>query len=428
MMRSMFAGVSGLRNHQTRMDVIGNNIANVNTVGFKKSRVTFQDMLNQTIRGASSPQGGRGGTNPQQVGLGMTLASIDTIQTQGNLQSTGKMTDLAVQGDGFFILSDGNDQVYTRAGAFDLDRNGNLINANGFKVQGWLPDPATGAIDTNTSLTGLSVVMGSSMEPKATTDVTFANNLDASAAPRVLAPPTPGFTHPISVTTYDSLGVAHTVSLEIEKTEVANTWEVKLVGVTGSTGAPTLTPAAPVLIEFTAAGAYRPPGGGSTTSANPQVSFTPSSGASPMTINLDFSRFTQYASDTTARATDQNGNEPGVLRAYTIDTTGTITGVYSNGLNKVLGQLALANFSNPGGLVKEGENLFRKSNNSGEPDIGAAGRGGRGTIAPGSLEMSNVDLSQEFTDMIVTQRGFQANSRIITASDEMLQELVNLKR
>ncbi|MFZ3172778.1 MAG: flagellar hook protein FlgE [Carboxydocellales bacterium] len=423
MMRSLFAGVSGLKNHLIKTDVIGNNIANVNTIGFKKSRANFQDMLNQSIRGASSPQGGRGGTNPQQVGLGVTLASIDTIQTQGNLQSTGKMTDLAVQGDGFFILSNGSENVYTRAGTLDLDRNGNLINSAGLKVQGWLPD-AAGTISTTSALTGLSVIVGSSMPPKATTAATFANNLDASSAIPVVGPPAvAGYTHPIIVTVYDSLGVAHAVSLALEN-KGANTWEVTLTNVTGVAVPGTLAPGAPVNVKFTPLGVYDPVA----STAGPTVDFTPDGGANAVSVALDFTTLTQYAAETTARATDQNGNESGILRAYTIDTTGTITGAYSNGLTQTLGQVALANFSNPGGLVKEGENIFRKSNNSGEPDIGEASKGGRGSIAPGNLEMSNVDLSQEFTDMIVTQRGFQANSRTITTSDEMLQELVNLKR
>ncbi|MHB8170472.1 MAG: flagellar hook protein FlgE [Thermincolia bacterium] len=424
MMRSMFAGVSGLRNHQIRMDVIGNNIANVNTAGFKKSRVTFQDMLNQTVQGASSPQGNRGGTNPQQVGLGMTIASIDTIQTQGNLQSTGKMTDLAVQGDGFFMLGIGSDVVYTRAGMFDVDTNGNLVNPAGLKVQGWRPN-SSGVIDTNSPLTGLTIIKGDSMAPKATTNVAFANNLDASAAT--------GTVQPLSFKVNDSLGIAHTISAVATKNAAANRWDVTVTGPAWATLNPTTT----IRVMFTAGGAFSSVtdnlGAAITPPAHPNVTGNPGTGATtfaagPTAINLDFSKLTQYSSESTARAISQDGNEAGVLSTYTMDKSGVITGVYSNGLNKVLGQVALVNFDNPPGLIKEGENLYRKSNNSGNPDVGAAGKGGRGTISPGSLEMSNVDLSQEFTDMIITQRGFQANSRIITTSDEMLQELVNLKR
>ncbi|MDA8233839.1 MAG: flagellar basal-body rod protein FlgF [Clostridia bacterium] len=423
MMRSMFAGVSGLRNHQTRMDVIGNNIANVNTAGFKKSRVTFQDMLNQTVQGASSPQGSRGGTNPQQVGLGMTIASIDTIQTQGNLQSTGKMTDLAVQGDGFFMLGIGSDIIYTRAGNFDVDTNGNLVNPAGLKVQGWKPN-SSGVIDTNSALTGLTIVKGDTMAPTATANVAFANNLDVNTVIDATVPPAgPTVYHPLAVTVYDSLGVAKELNIRIAKT-AANTWNAYIDtsdSAWATMGATTIT--------FNADGSFNGAAGG-------VITLTHTNGAtSPQTVNANFARLTQYASESTARsvepivpATAEPGNAPGVLSTYTIDKSGVITGVYSNGLNKVLGQVALANFDNPAGLIKEGENLYRKSNNSGEPDVGAAGKGGRGGISPGSLEMSNVDLSQEFTDMIITQRGFQANSRIITTSDEMLQELVNLKR
>ncbi|HOP75137.1 MAG TPA: flagellar hook-basal body complex protein, partial [Bacillota bacterium] len=179
MMRSMFAGVSGLRNHQTRMDVIGNNIANVNTIGFKSSRVTFQDTLNQTLRGASAPQGSRGGINPLQVGLGMSIATIDILQTQGNLQNTGNISDLAIQGDGFFILSDGSRQYYTRAGNFNLEAGGRLVNpGNGLVVQGWMAD-STGKINANGPLTDIQLPLGQTIDPIATTLIEFGGNLDS---------------------------------------------------------------------------------------------------------------------------------------------------------------------------------------------------------------------------------------------------------
>ncbi|HEX3031761.1 MAG TPA: flagellar hook-basal body complex protein [Bacillota bacterium] len=220
MMRSLFAGVAGLKNHQTRMDVIGNNIANVNTVGFKRGRVNFQEMLVQTLRGASSPQAGRGGVNAMQVGLGVSSGSIDTIQTQGNLQSTGKNTDMALQGDGYFILQDGSGQVFTRSGVFDLDKEGNLINSsNGMKVMGWMANPTTGIIDPNSALTTLNVPMGQSMEPKDTEQVTYANNLDASASP--------GATHVVAIDVFDSLGTAHKITTTFTKDAlIANRWSV----------------------------------------------------------------------------------------------------------------------------------------------------------------------------------------------------------
>lgn len=414
MMRSMYAGVSGLRNHQIRMDVIGNNIANVNTVGFKAGRVNFQEIFNQTIRGASSPLGQRGGTNPQQVGLGMGLSSIDTLQTQGNLQTTGKMTDLAIQGNGFFVLNADGNMAYTRDGAFDLDANGDLINpANGMKVQGWMAD-TTGAFPAKNpnTIKDIKIPVGQSIAAASTGRVAFAKNLDAGT---VL-----NGTYVTSIDVFDSLGARRSVTMTFEKTAVdpgppaTSTWTWTASG-DGTTVLPnTLT--------FDANGNLT--GGGTAT-----MQVNGSAGAtSPFTVNLDFNGLTQYAAGSTVAATSRDGYPMGSLMTFTIDSTGTVTGVYSNGITQKIAQVAVATFANPGGLLKMGENLFQESNNSGIRDIGETGTGGRGTIAPGTLEMANVDLSLEFTNMISTQRGFQANSRIITTSDEMLQELVNLKR
>lgn len=180
MMRSMFAGVTGLRNHQIRMDAIGNNIANVNTVGYKASRVSFQDTLNQTLRGASAPNANRGGINALQVGLGMNLASIDVLHTQGNLQNTGKITDCAIQGDGFFILSDGQREYYTRAGNFNMERDGRLVNpSNGLIVRGWMAN-ITGVINTNMPVTNIRIPVGQTIAPIATTQIEFGGNLAAN--------------------------------------------------------------------------------------------------------------------------------------------------------------------------------------------------------------------------------------------------------
>ncbi len=481
MMRSLFAGVSGLRNHQIRLDVIGNNIANVNTVGFKAGRLNFQEVFNQTIRGAASPQGGRGGTNPQQIGLGMSVASIDTVQTQGNLQISGKMTDLAVQGAGFFMLGEAaagqkpEPRYYTRDGSFDLDSEGYLIQpANGLKVLGWMADDQ-GALPVKDkdNLGFLQVAVGRSKSPTATTTLRYSHNLEATA--------TPGSSFVTSVDVYDSLGNIHSVTMNFQKGRqntftgdgstvtftlsplpVLNGTEVVTVnGVTKTRGVDyninyatgqvtfTTAPAAGDSIvigymdgqnrwywtaswkgtavgsgdlDFSNSGAFVGQTGG-------PITFTPTNpDAATLSITPDFSKLTSYASASTASATYRDGYPMGALETFTIDSTGTITGVYSNGLTQVIGQVALASFSNPGGLIKAGENLYTESNNSGIKQVGEAATGGRGRISPGTLEMANVDLSQEFTSMIVTQRGFQANSRVITTSDEMLQELVNLKR
>ncbi|CCP26070.1 Flagellar hook protein FlgE [Tepidanaerobacter acetatoxydans Re1] len=412
MMRSMFSGVTGLRNHQVKMDVIGNNIANVNTVGFKKSRVTFQDTLSQTMRGAASPQGNRGGTNPMQVGLGMTIASIDTIHSPSSAEYTGNMTDLSIEGDGYFIVGDGLDMFYTRAGNFGFDENGNLINtANGLKVMGWQDTEKheVPADKSPQSIRSIEIRKGMMIPASATTEINFAKNLNAETENNG--------TYSLPFKVYDSLGCAHNLTIEFTKTN-ANEWNYNITftdsnvtNIANNTGT----------ITFDNDGNCNIPAGGTMT-------FDLANGADNMSISIDFSGTTQYAKETNVDLSYQNGYPAGTLTDVTTDTTGVITGIFDNGYNRQLAQVALANFDNPAGLIKAGQNMYRYSNNSGEPQIGESGTGGRGAIAPGYLEMSNVDLSEEFTQMIITQRGFQANSRIITTSDEMLQELVNLKR
>ncbi len=411
MMRSLFSAVSGLKAHQQRMDVIGNNIANVNTPGFKKSRVTFQDMLNQTIRGASRPvDGGRGGTNPMQVGLGVSTGSIDTIMTGSSPQDTGKNTDLAIDGDGFFVVSDGSRNYYTRAGAFDFDRDGYLVNANGMHVMGWKADE-NGVINTSpNSMVNIKIDLNTTEKAKQTEKIYFSGNLDAKISN--------GQSIIITQAVYDSLGCKHTAEFTFTKSDTnSNTWSV-YCKVDGSDITPTPTPT----LTFKGDGTFD-----TSSPSNVNFSFTPNNGADQVSFAPDFSQMTQFDGETTATAS-QDGYPAGSLQGVSFDTTGTLSGVFSNGITRALAQVALASFNNPGGLFKEGNNLFSESSNSGGANIGPAGKGGLGTIKPGSLEMSNVDLAQEFTDMIVTQRGFQANSRVITASDEMLQDLVNLKR
>jgi len=420
MMRSLFSGISGLRNHQTRMDVIGNNIANVNTVGFKASRVNFQDMLNQTIQGASSGQGNLGGTNPIQVGLGMGLASIDTLFTDGSTQPTGKQTDLAISGSGFFVLSDGMNQIYTRAGNFDFDNQGNyLVPGSGYKVMGWAG--VGGNIDTNQPVTPIKIPVGSSMAAKPSTSITYANNLSGDTTTPV------GTTVPAAITVYDSKGVAHKVSGTFTKLapDAAAVPPIPDNAWSFSPGAATDTGYAitggPYTIAFNTDGTFN--------NATPTTAFTFSpDGANAVSITPQFDTLTQFGGESTAQAVDRDGYAAGTLEQTTIDGTGTIIGKFSNGQTQKLAQVCLATFNNPAGLTKVGDNMYIKSNNSGEAQVGVSGTGGRGGFNPGSLEMSNVDLAQEFSNMIITQRGFQANSKIITVTDEMLQDLTNLKR
>lgn len=702
MMRSLYSGITGLKNFQVAMDVVGNNISNVNTVGFKASRVNFETMLAQTIKAGRAPQESVGGTNPMQIGLGSQVASIDKIMTQGSFQNTGVKTDLAIQGDGFFIVSDGNAYYYTRAGAFTLDSNGNLIQTStGYKVQGWtaVQDPETGEryIDTNRPIGDLVISAGMTMPAKKTSNVRFEGNLNSNVgpgsftitltddsgvdhdvrvwfektagdlgtdpfsssqrytmridvnndgtadvsgyavfnefgrieeagiyaesqvitastdgsitgstslsdgtyqavvldnsgnvvyngtvdvsngsytisdpnivggndytvmlnsdyqtvtantdsslsgtttlsdgnynatvldssgnviysgtvdvsggtftindpditsgndytvillAPGINQPPTsltiaPGaelviptsgeprfyeadnptnfvqvdYTSPrytTAVQVYDSLGNEYTVYYEfirlgnttIGSESFKNAWiwraytasgePVTLVDENGSTGVGGNNYIAG-LVEFDESGRpvqyrglYYDSGSSSYALSSDElrtIQFdTGQNGDGVVTITADLSGITQFSGDSTVNIPWQDGNPMGVLESFAINEQGEIIGTFSNGLTDVLGQIALAVFNNPAGLMEVGNSLYAVSSNSGVPKIGAPGSGGRGTLIPGALEMSNVDLAEEFTKMIVAQRGFQANARVITTADQILNELVNIKR
>jgi flagellar hook protein FlgE len=421
------------------------------------------------------------------VGLGVQLGSIDVRHTQGNTQSTGYVTDLAIEGDGFFILGQGENRVYTRAGIFGLDSGteGNLVSlVNGMRVLGYKAD-REGKIDPNSPLEPLYISASETVSPRATEDVYFSGNLDLRLRP--------GERRDRTVQVYDSSGREHTVvvglthqgdnkwswdahwqivsntiplaragSLEpnveysvvenggyelqdADGTAVATStdgvkwlvadtgYEFEFVGklndneqvkVTLEQGMLLLTVQRKLdqegIISFNEDGSY------SDVDSN-EITFSPAN-AQDLKIELDFTQFTQYADTFTGKFLSQNGYTSGALESFTIDQNGVIVGSFSNGLTRNLGQVALAKFANPGGLVRTGSTMFAETANSGTAQIGSPGVPGYGQIAPSSLEMSNVDLSEEFTEMIITQRGFQANSRIITTSDEMLQELVNLKR
>ncbi len=289
MLRSLFAGISGLRTNQTMLDVTGNNIANANTTGFKSSTTVFQDTLSQMMTGGTAANAERGGTNPVQIGLGVQIATTSTNFNQGSAQMTGRGTDLMLQGDGFFVVQRGNEQMYTRAGAFTFDETGTLVTNSGARVQGY--------------------------------------GLDATGAPDYAA---------------------------------------GLIDITLDTAVlPTLTP---------------PVGAGT------------------------------------------------ALTSYTFGSDGMLRGVFSDGIQRDMAQLASADFANVMGLEKIGETAYRASANSGAVQLGVPGQDGAGTIIAGALEMSNVELAAEFTNLILAQRGFQASSRVITTSDQVLEELVNIKR
>ena len=676
MMRSLYSGVGGLKNHQTRMDVIGNNIANVNTTGYKAGRVTFQDTLSQTMSAASAPSNTLGGTNPQQVGLGSALSSIDTIFTNGSVQSTGKNTDLCISGSGLFVVKSGQGTFYTRNGAFDFDQQGNyILPGSGLYVQGWTA--TNGVLNTNAEPGNITIQAGKSMAAAQSSVSNYYNNLSASTkgsaitniqvtyadgttetvsnyAPVVsndpnakilltlsdgrtieadpaggpynvtgptdpspvgyytgtlynsnitaISPTTgtlklalanssasdPGVfvptnidvtsgtykigdtyssaeiissitTDPVAktitlnftntghkfnsvtipqpatgtyavgdtftvqkkitgattdgsndfnftlangqtipantsttynlggnytesttgsgikitsvtrmegnysfngkpvksvgvvladgtttnalnganyasnstfypststtITTYDSLGNAHSVPVLITKT-AENTWGLSLPGggnnytINEDDGSTTTVNLTATNLKFDTSGKY--------VSGTASLAMTYTNGAANNNVTINLSGLTQYAGNTTVTA-DTDGNAAGVLSNISVDSSGVITGTYTNGVTQAEAQVAMAQFNNPAGLLKSGSSLYSVSNNSGNANVKTANALGV-KITPSALEMSNVDLSSEFSDMIVTQRGFQSNSKIITVSDEMLETLVNMKR
>ncbi|MDR1615727.1 MAG: flagellar hook protein FlgE [Syntrophomonadaceae bacterium] len=449
MMRSLYSGVTGLKNQQVKMDVIGNNIANVGTAGFKKSRVVFSDKLYQANRGASAPSDTRGGTNPMSVGLGTALFSIDQIHTPYAASMTNRLTDMALDGDGYFIVKQSSGStVYTRSGAFVIDEYNNLVTVNGDFVQGWLADEDGNFITNPTRMTNINITDYQNMAPKATTEMIMEGNLnsalEAQAAGFNMATDAPDDENVVIIAKdfYDSLGNKNTLSYRFFKTG-ANEWACDLsldptFPDNGGTGYTSVTP--PAAANFTDAGGetfrieniiFGTDGkidSAGVTSMHVTFDNTAVSGADIVDFTIDLEDILQYNSDSNIDVGRQNGNSAGVLVSRDVGTDGIMNGTYDNGFTRPMFQIAIASFKNAEGLKQIGNSSWQESANSGDPQIGVPGSGSRGSIMPGYLEMSNVDMAEEFTEMIVTQRGFSANSRIITVSDEMLQELVNIKR
>lgn len=463
MMRSLYAGVSGLQNHQTRMDVIGNNISNVNTTGFKRGRVNFQDMISQQLSGSAKPTDELGGVNPKDIGLGMSIATVEQVFTQGNLQTTGVSTDVAIQGNGFFILKNGEQSYYTRNGIFGVDKDGTLVNpANGMRVQGWMAQDLNGEqiVRTASTPTDLIVPIGSKDPAKETGNVLFSCNLNKNT-PEILEGASPADiakgTWATEQKIYDSFGNEHLLSVSFQRVAGnPNAWQATVnvdednadytqtrVGL-GTTDGMQNT----FVVEFDNMGTLR-----SVTDSNGnnsaetgeiivQASYTVPDAENDAdgnparhTFNINLgtigsmkNTITQSASKSSTKAYSQDGYTLGYLDNFKIDQSGTITGVYSNGTNKVIGQIALASFANDRGLEKSGDNTYSETNNSGQASIGESGVAGKGKLLAGALEMSNVDLSEQMTDMIVTQRGFQSNAKTIQTADTLLETVLSLKR
>ncbi|MCM1287114.1 MAG: flagellar hook protein FlgE [Clostridium sp.] len=469
MMRSLYSGVAGLRTHQTKMDVIGNNIANVNTIGFKSSSTLFRDILYQTSSNATGATPTTGGVNPNQIGLGTKVSSIQTNMTDnGAAQSTNNPYDLMLNGASFFIVSRGGSPRFTKVGNFTVDGAGCLVTSNGYQVMGWQVDPEN---PNNIKKDTVSALYPESLEnktsaPEMTSEAHMKGNIDFTD---VNLTSVDG--HVMSLNIYDNLGFNYTVkfkltldedqadkslyNLQLMSIKDSNNIEImggddaSTPGVTEGGYAATIGGGNSVQIKF------NPDGGkfeyvGAAGQDSVLLQITPLQGSDKgnvfqsvingeavQGINVDFHGLTMYESDGTCTAkavrgstnSEGGGRAMGALEDVNIDTSGKLFGVYSNGETRLMGQIAVANFVNPMALEAVGDSMYVATQNSGEFDgIGVAVDEDGGSMAQGVLEMSNTDLSREFTDMITTQRGFQANSRIITTSDTMLEELVNLKR
>lgn len=369
MLRSMYAGISGMKNFQTKLDVIGNNISNVNTSGFKKGRATFQDLMSQTTSGAQAATEQRGGVNPAQVGLGSQLGSIDNIHTQGFRETTNRPLDFALEGDGMFVVQDDDSTAYTRAGNFSLDAGGDIVNSDGYYLMGYQADNIENGrmIESNSAQISFD----------ADGDLTELTYLDADDK---------------------KVNIGNLDEVEVDPSNKNNI--VLTLGDENKITIKTDEDTDEITIEIENRGDL----GGEMATESPLI--TPEvdySGVEKLTI-------------------------PDNAESFSVETNGTVTYVDENGQRQVAGQIALANFANPAGLQKSGGNLFLDSENAGFTGLIIPETEGAASIVSGALEMSNVDLAEEFTEMITAQRGFQANTRIISTSDEILQELVNLKR
>jgi flagellar hook protein FlgE len=395
------------------LDVVGNDIANVSTIGFKSSSTVFSDVLTQTLNGASAPGAATGGTNPAQIGLGSRLAATVQSFTQGAIQRTGRTTDLAIQGDGFFVVDSAGEKMYTRAGAFMLDAAGSLTTPDGMLIQGWQANTA-GVVDTNSALGPVHIRVGDLLPPTPTGIVDLGGNLSADAAL--------GTVSTLGVMTYDDQGEGVPLNLTFTKSAI-DEWTV-----TATAGDPAVAvPLTDNVLTFDGTGELTAPADFDINIAAGAIAGM--SGA--VTIDLggagESGRLTQYAGSMSASVTQQNGSPAGALQSFNVAQDGTIVGAYTNGRTRAIGQVAMAVFTNPAGLERVA-GVWRETPNSGLAQIGTAGAGGRGLMSAGTLEMSNVDLAEEFTRLIVAQRGFQGNARIITTADEILQEVVNLHR
>ncbi len=429
MMTSLFTGVSGMNAHMDELSVIGHNIANMNTYGFKGSRSYFADLLSQSLEGISGPN---------QIGAGVEMNGVLKTFTQGAFETTASPMDLALEGSGFFIVKDLDGlNYYTRFGGFQLDKDGYMVDPGGMRLQGYGVD---GQGNLSSAVDSLQI-LSTTYPPQVSQNMSVAANLDSDS--ELLADPfdvsdMDGTTNfQTTITVYDSLGNQHPVTLCFRKTlEGAGGNEWSWHAVVGSEDAAsgvaeegawgTLsfdTNGALVSQTTDPASAFNFTGGAE---QDQQIEFNFGSDTTSGGDGLD--GVTQYAADSGVYSLDQNGYGSGALQGIAIDQYGTLTGSFDNGKTRTLGQIAVADFASPSNLQSIGKNRYAESPSSGPVLVGSAGRQGMGLIRPNTLELSNVDLATEFVKMITAQRGFQANSKIVSTTDEVLMELVNLKR
>lgn len=451
MMRSLYSGVAGLKTHQTRMDVIGNNIANVNTTAYKSQSMTFSDLMYQTTQAASgaNPTTGVGGTNARQIGLGAKTSAIKTaITTQGASQTTNDPFDIMITGDSFFVVNNGQNNYFTRDGSFYVDGAGNLVmTSTGYNVMGWQVDPNDASAIKQDTVSALRVMTteNKTYPPEATKSARISGIIDKNdtnvnaTAGKIM-----------NLEFYDNQGYKYTAKLSVHSTKTDGQFTVQLDDILDSKGKSVLADktkaslqqnntnvTAPVLEFNTNNGSFKNVGTAGGTESTLTLHFDTGTFPSFTDITIDFSKCSNLNNNGSSTVSpirgDAKGNgagrKVGEMSGIEIQKDGMIYANYDNGCSRLLGQIAVATFANASGLAKEGDNLYSATQNSGDFDgIGKDITTGGGYMNTGVLEMSNVDLSSEFTEMITTQRGFQANSRIITVSDTLLEELTNLKR
>lgn len=408
---AFYASLSGLSSNANALAVVGNNLANLNTVGYKSSDTSFEDLFNTALGGASS----QGNGNPIQIGLGSTLGAVSQNFTQGSPQSTGTVTNMSLQGSGFFTLrTSGGTTAYSRAGDFTVDKSGFLVDPSGNHVLGW--NAAAGVVSTNGTPVPIFLNPGAVNPPSPTSQISNTTNLDGAA--------TTGTTFTTPVTVVDSTGANHNLLITYTKTANAGEWSTAVT----TDGGATFT-GYPPLVQFDNTGSLTAP------ATNPTLAIaTPwSNGATSPAITVNIwsgnpatSNLTSYAQASSTTSTTQNGYAAGTVASISVDQTGTLVGTFTNGQTAPLAQVAVTTFANVNGLAKAGANTWNMTLASGAPNVGTANTGGRGTVLGSNLESSNVDVATEFTKLIINQNGYQANSRVITTANTLLQTVIGL--